>query len=200
MSFGGYQDLGFNKLLLVEGPTDIKTFQQFLRLYKKDHEVIILPLGGNNFINANAEEQLLEIGRISSDVSAVIDSERNGPGGPLSPNRRAFVDLCGKVGIDCHVLNRRSTENYLSDSAIKKIKGPTHSALGECQELGAAFAKWGKSENWRIAREMTRDELDATDLGEFLRALRRHSVVEESRYDAPFCSFPRKCSMNGERA
>ena len=30
---------------------------------------------------------------------------------------------------------------------------------------------WGKSNNWRIARAMTKDELNATDLGQFLESI-----------------------------
>ena len=31
--------------------------------------------------------------------------------------------------------------------------------------------RWSKEENWRIAREMTLDEIDSTDLGQFLKSL-----------------------------
>lgn len=39
LSFSGYQALGFNKVLLVEGATDLKTLQQLLRMYRKDHQM-----------------------------------------------------------------------------------------------------------------------------------------------------------------
>jgi hypothetical protein len=34
-----------------------------------------------------------------------------------------------------------------------------------------AWPGWSKTDNWRIAREMTPEELNATDLGEFLQRL-----------------------------
>ena len=65
LSFSGYQEIGGEKLLLVEGKTDVKTLQQFLRLYKMDHKIVPMPLFGKTLINAFAAEQLREIKRIS---------------------------------------------------------------------------------------------------------------------------------------
>jgi len=39
------------------------------------------------------------------------------------------------------------------------------------ESLGDVRASWNKEENWRIASEMTKDELDATELGKFLAIL-----------------------------
>jgi len=172
LSFSGYRELGFNKILLVEGSTEIKTIQQLLRLYQKDHQVVLLPLGGSQMIHGSRDGELEEIKRISSDIFAVIDSERSQANEPLSPQRQAFVDLCRRVGIKCHILERRATENYFTVRAIKAaFKGETYQALEPYEKLGSATRSWGKSENWRIAREMKREELDETDLGQFLSSL-----------------------------
>jgi hypothetical protein len=40
LSFNGYQELGFDKIVLVEGPTEVRTVQQFLRQLRKDHKII----------------------------------------------------------------------------------------------------------------------------------------------------------------
>ncbi len=77
MSFSGFQELGFSKVLLVEGATDIKTVQQFLRMLKKDHQVVPLSLGGSEMINGGREAELAEILRITPEVAALIDSERD---------------------------------------------------------------------------------------------------------------------------
>ena len=58
LSFSGYKELGFDKILLVEGPTDVTTVQEFLRILQKDHMVVLLPLCGSSLINASAEPQL----------------------------------------------------------------------------------------------------------------------------------------------
>ena len=172
LSFSGYRDLGSDKVLLVEGTTDVKTIQQFLRLHKIDHKILVLPMGGNSLINGSSEEELAEITRISENIFALIDSERATSEAQLDINRAAFVEICVKIGIRCHVLDRRATENYFSDGAIKKIKGGNYRALGHYEKLGDISPSWSKTENWRIAREMTLDDLNRTDLGEFLVTLK----------------------------
>lgn len=168
LGFSTFRELGFDKVLLVEGSTDVKTFQQFLRLYKKDHEVVILPLGGSNMINGGRQYELSEIKRITDNIFAVIDSERSSANEPLTPEREAFVSACKGLGINCHALEKRATENYLSGRAVKSFKGNAYKALLPYQKLRDVSPYWQKEENWRIAREMTYEELDQTDLGKFL--------------------------------
>jgi ABC-type branched-subunit amino acid transport system ATPase component len=171
MSFAGYRELGGERVLMVEGPTDVRTLQQFLRLRKKDHKVVLMSLGGASMINGRSEDQLLEITRISSNISVLIDSERVSAGAPIAPERQNFVEVCARVGIRCNVLERRATENYLSDRAIKRVKGDSFRSLRSFETLREVSPAWSKSENWRIAREMTLAELENTDLGSFLDAL-----------------------------
>jgi len=168
LSFSGYQELGFGKVLLVEGSTDVTTFQQMLRHHHKDHEVVILQMGGASLINAAAAPQLCEIKRICNRIVAVIDSEKDGADAPIGQQRQAFKSACEAAGVECHILERRATENYLSDQAVKAAKGANFSALGPYERLNAHSPCWGKNENWRIAREMTKDELSHTDLGTIL--------------------------------
>jgi len=171
LSFSGYQDLGFDKILLVEGATEVKVFQQFLRKYGRDYKVVLMPLGGSQLINGLRELELQELKRISQNVFAVIDSERSGVDEELKPDRRGFLETCRAVGINCLVPSRRATENYLTDRAIKFVKGDVFRALGPDELLRNASPAWAKEENWRIATEMTRDELDQTELGVFLQQL-----------------------------
>jgi len=172
LSFSSYKELGFEKILLVEGRTEVKTFQQLLRLLKKDHEVVLIPMGGGEMINANSEAELAELTRISSKISAVIDSERASTDEPLSTNRRGFVEACGRAKINCRVLDWRAAENYFPERAIKKVPGfASYQALTPFQKRETLPQVWPKTENWRIAREMTIDELKVTDLGQFLAAL-----------------------------
>ena len=72
-----YQALGFTKVLLAEGPTDVRAVQQFLRKHGRDHHVLVLPLGGSSGIKERSQEELNELKRITTDVSALIDSEIN---------------------------------------------------------------------------------------------------------------------------
>lgn len=168
MSFSEYRELGFNKVLLVEGATDIKTVQQLLRLYQKDHQVVCMHLGGNALINGNSGGELDELKRISTSISVLIDSERQGAGAALSASRAAFQALCGTLNIPCRVLDRRAIENYFSERAVQKVRGPSARALGQFEKLGSSSSHWPKSENWRIARTIEKNEIDDTDLGQFL--------------------------------
>ena len=172
LSFTGYKELGFDKVLLVEGTTDVKTIQQFLHLHKIDHKIVLLPMGGRSLINSSSEQELAEITRISDNIFALIDSERNESGAELAPGRAAFVEICAKIGIDCHLLDRRATENYFPDRAVKKIKGDEYRALEHYEKLSEIPHSWSKNENWKIAREMSLDDLNGTDLGEFLLTLK----------------------------
>lgn len=175
LSFSSYKELGFDGILLVEGPTEVRTIQQLLRLYGKDHQVVLLPLGGSSLINEKAEPHLHEIKRISANVTALIDSERSALGEPLAADRAAFVQKCGQANVRCKVLDRRAIENYFSDKAVKRVKGEKYRALEPYELLKVVSPAWAKAENWRIAREMSYEELQTTDLGQFLDSLEASS-------------------------
>ena len=171
LSFSGYRELGFDGVLLVEGATDVKLFLELLRKYRKDGQFIIVPLGGDGLIKDGVETELAEVKRISENVVALIDSEKTNSDCPLPESRQAFLEVCARVNIKCYVLDRRAIENYFTDSALKHVLGEKYQALKPYTPLEAAEFGWAKSQNWRIASAMTVDELNETDLGEFLESL-----------------------------
>jgi len=171
LGFTAYKELGFDQVLLVEGPSELNTIQQLLRQYGKEHSIVLLSLGGTQLINAVSQNALDNVRRITDKVAALIDSEKAGPNEAVAPEREQFVKNCATVGINCHVLALRALENYLPERAIQIVKGAKYRALTPYERLKDANPTWAKSENWRIAREVTRDELDVTDLGQFLRSL-----------------------------
>lgn len=171
MSYSSYQALGFNRVLLVEGPTEVRTVQQFLRKLGKDHEVLLLQLGGASLINARREHELGELKRLNATLYALIDSEKSSATAPLDRDREGFHLTCQKLGIDCHVMERRATENYLTESAIRRVKGDKYRQLGPYESLKGVSPAWGKQENWKIAGEMAWDDVKDTDLGRFLQRL-----------------------------
>ncbi|MBW4682334.1 MAG: ATP-binding protein [Microcoleus vaginatus WJT46-NPBG5] len=171
LSFSTYREFGFDKVLMVEGRTEIKTMQQFLRKYGKDHEILILSLGGSSFITPDSQSELEEVKRISENIFILIDSEKQSPDDTLEQKRKAFLEMCEKIQINCHVLERRATENYFSERAIKQVKGEKYEALGHYEKLETASHGWKKAENWRIAQAMSKEELEATDLGKFIKDL-----------------------------
>jgi energy-coupling factor transporter ATP-binding protein EcfA2 len=175
ISFSGYRDLGFEKILLVEGPTEVKAIQQFLRLFGKDHTVVLLSLGGSSMINGHSQAELEEIKRICPKVVALVDSERESESATLSADRSGFKAKCDESKIDCHITERRAIENYFTDAAVKEAFGKNYAALAAFDALfdalNVAPNGWSKRENWRVARAMSKTDLDGTDLGEFLAKL-----------------------------
>jgi ABC-type Mn2+/Zn2+ transport system ATPase subunit len=169
LSFAGYKQLGFDKLLLVEGVTDMGAIQHFLSLYGKQDKVVLLPLGGNVLINGSRKEELQEVLRICPRVFALIDSEKQSASAVLEKPRQDFVAVCESLSppIPCKVLDRRSTENYFTDAAVKAALGPGESALAPYAQ---APKRW-KDHNWRIAQEMDLPDINTTDLGTFLASL-----------------------------
>lgn len=169
LSFAGYRQLGFDRILLVEGVTDLRAIQYFLSFYGKQDKTVLLPLGGNSLINGNRKEELQEVLRICPHVHALIDSEKSNGAATLEPARQAFVATCKSLSppIPCLVLERRSTENYFTDAAIKAALGANYAALGPYDR---APKSW-KTDNWRIAQEMQRADIAGTDLGKFLDSL-----------------------------
>lgn len=171
MSYSGYSQLGFQKVLLVEGSTDVVVFQQFLRQYGLDRQVVILPLGGSDLIKTDCAVQLGEIHRICDNITAIVDSDRTSGDGPCKPEAVEFARICAEIGIRCHLTERSATENYLTARALKVAFGPKAEALGEYQKLATLANAWPKSQSWRAAREMTREEIDQTNLGDILKSL-----------------------------
>jgi energy-coupling factor transporter ATP-binding protein EcfA2 len=171
LSFSSFRELGFATILMVEGPSEVKAVQQLLRLLDRDHQVVVLHLGGSSMIAPRREEELAELKRITDSVAVLIDSERNTPEAELSPDRAQFMRDCEALGFKVHATKLRAFENYLPDHAVKTIKGDQYRALTPYERLDDLPIAWGKSENWRIARLMNREELMSTDLGEFLASL-----------------------------
>lgn len=172
LNFSGYRDLGHSQILLVEGSTDVTAVMQLLRLYGKEHEVVLLSLGGSDGIRATPDFQLEELLRISSNICALIDSEKSGGEGALDPTRQKFQEVCSQKSIRCHVLERRALENYFPEHAVKAQLGEKFAALEPYESLkGRTHLGWSKSDNWRISRRLGRTDLEGTDLGEFLEAL-----------------------------
>jgi len=162
---------GGQKLLLVEGPTEIKAIRKLLAKIDRNHRVVLLPLGGSSMINGHREDELKEVRKICSEVYALVDSERPHAGARESDHHRAFRDACRRVGITCHILERRALENYFSGRAIKQVLGHGFRELKPFETVKDVHSKWPKSENWKIVQQMSREEFAGTDLWEFLQKI-----------------------------
>ncbi|QTO17419.1 AAA family ATPase [Burkholderia seminalis] len=171
LSFSTFRELGAEKILLVEGTTDVKVFQQFLRKAKKDNRVVVLPLGGNSLANGNVEHELSELRRVTDVVAVIVDSEREIEGGEPLEARTAFVELCRRLKFEILLTERRATENYFDDEAVKNALGSGFTALGHFERLSDSQNGWSKADNWRIAMEVDWECLRKTDVGKFIDAL-----------------------------
>jgi predicted ATP-dependent endonuclease of OLD family len=135
LNFSAYRELGFDKVLLVEGAHDVLVLQQFLRKLKKDRNAVLIHLGGGALIKDSSEIHLDELKRITPHIFALIDSEKDDENAPLSSDREGFAKNCRVAGIDCHVLERRAIENYFTERAIQTVKSPKYSALQPFEKL-----------------------------------------------------------------
>jgi hypothetical protein len=174
LSFSAYREFGYDRLLLVEGPTDVRTIQQMLRKLNKEHKVVAFPLLGHAFASGNYQDALVELRRIapSEKIAALVDSERLAAGGPPNPKRKAFANACEKEGFSKVLLTeRRAIENYFTGKAIRASLGDQYDALGPYDSHGAPPRNWSKKLNWKIANAMDLKDLEGTDLLTFLESL-----------------------------
>jgi ABC-type cobalamin/Fe3+-siderophores transport system ATPase subunit len=168
LSYASYGYNGSSRVLLVEGVSDVLMMRELLRLYGKDRDTAIIPLGGTNMINGTRKAELALLKNLSDNISAVVDSERSSTESGVLPRIEEFAATARELNIRVCVLSRRASENYLSDVAVKKAFGPKYSSLDEFQRPNALNHFWGKTRNWEAAVHMTKGELDNTDLGRFL--------------------------------
>lgn len=170
MAFSAYREMGFSTILLVEGPSEVKAVQQILRMLRRDHQVVMIQLGGSSMIRSGVQQELNELRRLSDHVVALIDSERLKAGDALDSSRQSFVEECAEVGIKVHATERRSFENYFTDSAVRTIFGNSYRAPNGFEALEDLPNGWRKADNWRVVGAMTWDEWKNTDVGQFLES------------------------------
>lgn len=171
LSFSSFRDMGFDRILLVEGVTDVKVVQQLLRLVGKEHTTVILPLGGNQLASGGREIELQELRRLSENIFALVDSERPSAGAPPVERRIKFEDVCKEVGFDVHLTELRAIENYFPDYAVKAALGCSFEHLTPYERLSDHPNGWNKSENWRIAHYVEKSDFLSTDVGKFLERI-----------------------------
>lgn len=167
LSFASQKELGFEKILLVEGPTEVKVIQRFLRSLSKDHSILPLPIHGH----MPRRDELEELMRITSNISVLIDSEKSSRDAPLDKSRAELGGICEACSIKFLALELGATENYFPDDAVKKVFGPTYRALKPYEKLNQINPRWGKNQNWKVAEATSFEQIAETDFGRFLRNL-----------------------------
>jgi hypothetical protein len=133
--------------------------------FGKEHYFAILSLGGAAGIHPGRQGELEQMIALAIEIVAIIDSERGSASDKPSAQRLGFVSMCGRLNIKCYMLDRRATENYLTQRAIDQALGPGRfRALQPFESLSSVQAPWSKKENWKIAHELSRSEVESTDL------------------------------------
>lgn len=170
LNFSGFPDLGFKKVLLVEGPTDVPVFSALLRKKNKYQNYLIWPLGGSSMINGETAKQLSELKRLGDDIDihCWIDSEVQSEEQETSEPRKKFKKNCKDLGIEVTISKYRSIENYFPLEVIQKIN-PKIETFGPYDAVPDGI--WDKGSNWRMASELDLEQINTTDLYKFIQEL-----------------------------
>jgi ABC-type cobalamin/Fe3+-siderophores transport system ATPase subunit len=173
LSYSGRVELGCEGIVLVEGPTDVLLFQEFLRKIQKDSKYVVMQLGGSSLINSKIAPHIAEIIRIiePSKIHIFIDSEKKSADEQMAKDREDFISECKKMKVNVQASERRATENYFEAKGILAALGEGYKKLEPYQLLKNAENPWNKSDNWRIARETEFADIKETDFGKFLESL-----------------------------
>jgi ABC-type branched-subunit amino acid transport system ATPase component len=167
LSFSAWRELGCDSVVFVEGVHDVKVMREWLRILGPQYRSVVLPLGGSEFIRSDGAEAIKQVLQVHPKVLVVIDSERTGPDVEMEAKRVTFVSDCERLGIPCLATKFRAIENYFTERAVQAAIALSARSLSEYEKLGNHG--WGKSEGFKIAAEMTKEELMATEIGQFLQ-------------------------------
>lgn len=173
LSFSQYEAVGFNRILLCEGVTEVRFFHQLLAKFGAQNKVLVVPLGGNAMIDPARQQELAEFNRFGVEVFVVIDSESEAAE-RLSPKRTSFIEVCNQLFGDGHAMQTqlRATENYLPEHAIQAAtRSNKYRALQPYEDFNTLNPRWSKNENWKIAEATSKADWEETDIGQMLSRL-----------------------------
>lgn len=177
LSFAGYQDVGYDGVLLVEGTADVRPLRSFLSRLDLEHRLVVVPLGGSNAIREGVEAELRELLRLTSNLFALIDSERKSAGESPEAGHSAFKLACDATGVKCKMTEKRALENYFTAGALESVFGAASKPIEDFETVDEwnrrCGLSWGKSaHNWKIASAMQLCDFEETDLGQFLNEVK----------------------------
>jgi predicted ATPase len=183
LSFSAWSDVGFEAVLLVEGPVEIRGMPVLFRYLGIDTRVMPMSLGGSDFINASNEKSLAEFRRLRCPVFVLIDRDGIDGSDAIPKEREAFVESCKGLGFTTHILGRRAIENYVSDGAVRQVvRSASARALSPLERLDSVQTGWGKEQIPALLAAMPWAEIEPTDLGKFLVSLK--SQLDGTRTNA----------------
>lgn len=154
-------------IIFVEGLNDRPVLEEFLikmGLYNK-FSIKLWPLGGNMMAQLD-----LSVFAERNNIIALVDKD------PKSDHiRKIFIKNCAKSGIHVHKLKRYSIENYFSLRAFKEVFGSkikdTLKNIDPDKKIEDQLGFSPKKKNRKIVQRMTLEEIEDTDLYEFLKKI-----------------------------
>ncbi len=156
-------------VILVEGPKDRPVIEEFLLKcgLLSSYDIKIWPLGGDIMDQLDLSVLLQAYSMI-----ALID---NDPGSRSV--RKRFTDNCKELGIPVTQLERYALENYFTLKALREhFRHQIPDSLKELDPSRKLEAQLGfnvKNSNGQIARLMTLQDIEGTDLARFFEEVRR---------------------------
>jgi ABC-type cobalamin/Fe3+-siderophores transport system ATPase subunit len=167
LSLSAHREIGFSRVLLVEGPTDVQVFQVVLQTLGLGGQVVLLNLGGSSNIGPHARPQLQELMRlvdfdeVDPALGVIIDSERGSRG---EKSTQLFKSIVDDLRVPICVLERRSIESYFSDELADTPEVRAGTKPDESQRKPGR----NKTMNFKAAAQWTREQILDTDFGRFL--------------------------------
>jgi len=156
-------------IILTEGPTDIPIIEEFLIKLKiaENHNIKVWPLGGDIM------DQLdLSVFSQSYSILALVDQD---PGSKKVRNR--FVKKCREEKIPIHHLKRYAIENYFTIRVLREVFGEASlnkiTEIAHDKKLEKQIGINVKKNNRKLARLMTVDEIEGTDLFKFFQKVEK---------------------------
>jgi hypothetical protein len=167
LSFSAWREIGCDCVLFVEGPSDVKVISEWLRKIGLGKRWALISLGGSQSINSDGAEAIKQVLKVHPRVAVVIDSERDGADSKIEKKREKFKSDCEIAGIPCLLTQKRATENYFTDRAVKSACGLAADALSDYDKPPGHG--WGKNEGLKIASHMTVEEIEEIDIIKFIK-------------------------------
>jgi hypothetical protein len=159
-----------DKVLWVEGPSDIAVFRAWLAKAPAaiGQNIAVLSLGGDDAASDSFDcSQLI---RLHPRMYAILDSERKSQAERSAPVKDKIQQKLIGAGIYCHLTERRATENYFTHSALEDVSSGL-AALGPFDDpnlLSQRGQQFSKFKNGLVAEAMKWDEIENTDIGQRL--------------------------------
>ena len=173
LGWSALREIGYDTLMLVEGPNDVPVYRALLGLYGLADRVFVMHLGGDAMRSPASLAELPGLMALAPHSCAVLDSERDLDGGDAAAARKAFKAAfdSNRPAVECVLLRRRSIENYFPQTALTGALGPGPQALRPFERLKDSKYSWSKTRNGDVASRMRSSDLAGTDLDVFFKAL-----------------------------